>query len=140
MFLDEGMILRMVKSLYGITKRGLHCYLTYLEHHLEALGMTRAKADPRVLMRHVDGKLDGLALLQVDDTLELCSVELLLKELNDSLELRSQTRINISTRLTSFNGLKISKKDGTFLMTQTDKIDKLRMAKTEKELAGHRAM
>lgn len=69
----EGYVLKVVKPLYGIPESELHWYLTYLHHHIDELGMTRSRADPCVLYRRTGTTLDGVKVLQFDDSLKVGS-------------------------------------------------------------------
>lgn len=80
MGLQSGKVLKVVKPLYGTPKSGLNWCLTYLSHHLDALGMKGCRAGPKVLMQKRDRKLDGLVQLKVDDSLGLGSDAFLDKE------------------------------------------------------------
>lgn len=39
MNIPGNVVIQVLRPLYGIPERGLHWYLTYLEYHMEALGM-----------------------------------------------------------------------------------------------------
>lgn len=78
--LEHGHILCVVQPLYGIPKSGLNWYLTYLEHHLKVLNMTRTKEIPCVLIRQTNDELDGMVILQVEDSLGIGTSELLKDE------------------------------------------------------------
>lgn len=90
--LEEGKVLHVVLPLYGIPQQRLHWYLTYIEHHLEALGMHRSQTDPCVLIRTSDIGLDGLIHLQFDDTLGLGTQDFFNEEKVTSKEFRSKPR------------------------------------------------
>lgn len=51
MGLKKEYVLPVIKPLFWIPESGIHLYLTYLKHHTERLGMTRATSDPYVLYR-----------------------------------------------------------------------------------------
>lgn len=70
MALDDSMVLKMVRQLYGMPESGLNLYITYVEHHTDQLGMKRPKVDPCVMLKHEDGRFTGMVSLQVDDSLE----------------------------------------------------------------------
>lgn len=57
MNLQHDVVLKVVIPLYGIPESDLHWYLTYLEHHIRRLGMSRSKTDPCVLYRAENGRL-----------------------------------------------------------------------------------
>ena len=77
MMLSDDQVLRVIKPLYGIPESGLHWSLTYLEHHVESLGMKRTLIDPCVLVKRNKNGLDVLMFLQVDDSLGVGSTKLL---------------------------------------------------------------
>lgn len=67
--LPPDTVLRVVTPLYGIPQSGLQWYLTYLSHHVESLGKQRATFEPWLLFKRAHGKVKGLMIIQVDDTL-----------------------------------------------------------------------
>lgn len=68
MVLSHGVVLRVVRPLYGMPESGLQWYLTYLEHHTENLWMRRATTYPFVLLKtNRESFLSGLVMLQVLD-------------------------------------------------------------------------
>lgn len=62
-------VLKVVQLLYGTPKSDLHWYLTYLDNHTERLKMTLTKTDPCLLIKHNAGKLAGIVIQKVDDSL-----------------------------------------------------------------------
>ena len=138
--LPEGYILKVVKPLYGIPESGLHWYLTYLAHHLDTLHMTRARCDPCVLIRRSNDRLDGLILLQVDDSLGIGTPKFWEDEEIGSKSFRCKPRTKLSEKPTSFNGIFIKHQDGRYTIDQQDKIEKLTIAKTQKEFSSMRAL
>lgn len=57
----------VVKQLYCFPESGLHWHITYLDYHLDRLGMSRTTADFCLLMKKRDGKLSGMVAREVDD-------------------------------------------------------------------------
>lgn len=138
--LPDGFVLKVVKPLYGIPESGLHWYLTYLTHHLDTLHMTRSKSDPCVLIKRSKGQLEGLILLQVDDTLGLGTTNFMEEEQHHSQAFRCKPRTRLSAIPTTFNGITITSHDNMIKIQQTEKIMKLKPATTDKEFASQRAL
>lgn len=69
MNLLEHIVLQMVRPLYRITESGLHWYLTYVEYHVDGLGMECSRADPCILLHRRHGHLDRMIVSQLDDIL-----------------------------------------------------------------------
>lgn len=62
----------VVSPLYGIPERGLHWYLTYLDHHLHTPGMKKTRMNPCLPnKRYGSGAFIGMVILQVDDTFSI---------------------------------------------------------------------
>lgn len=78
--LGNEIVLRVMKQLYGIPESGIHWYLTYLEYHVDRVGMQRTRADPCVLYGRQSGQLEGLVLLQVDESFSTRTASYLEKE------------------------------------------------------------
>ena len=138
--LPKNYVLRVEKPLYGIPESGLHWYLTYLTHHLEVLHMTRSRVDPCVLYRTKNDKLEGMILLQVDDSLGMGNDEFLLEEERASNKFRCKERTPISSRPVEFNGITLMNNMGTYTMMQADKILKLRVPTNNAEYISQRAL
>ena len=138
--LQPGFVLKVVRPLYGIPESGLHWYLTYLSHHLETLGMHRATADPCVLIKRSNNEIEGLILLQVDDSLGFCTPNFMEDEERASTVFRCKPRTPISTKPISFNGIYICKKGETYSMTHGEKIDKLECVETQKAFVSQKAL
>ena len=141
MELKDGYVLRVIKPLYGIPESGLHWYLTYLAHHLDSLGMKRTRVDPCVLIKGGNNSIDGLIILQVDDSLGFGSDEFLDNEEINSKDIRCKPRTFIGLKDTSFNGINICRTiEGQYKINQTDKIDRLESSTTQKGFASMRAL
>lgn len=140
MGLPEGYVLKVVKPLYGIPESGLHWYLTYLNHHLQTLGMKRSKVDPCVLYRRTGQKLEGIIVLQVDDSLGAGMETFLNEESQASKAFRCKERTPVNETPVVFNGISIRKEGHAYTMTQSEKIDKLKPPGNDKEYASSRAL
>lgn len=68
MGLAEYTVFHVMKPLYGIPASGLHWYRMYLDHHIRRRGMTRAATNPCVLVKREGLKVEGIVVLQVDDS------------------------------------------------------------------------
>lgn len=131
----------MVKPLHGIPKSVLHWYLTYLAHHLKVIYLQRARSDRCVLIREKREKINGLILLQVDDSLDRGTNGYLQDEKRASKVLRSRPRVSITSNQTKFRGLTIKRNhEGVFFTTQEDKIKILSKKSTQKELSSSRSL
>lgn len=140
MGLSEGEVLRVVRPLYGIPESGLHWYLTYLEYHSDKLGMHRATIDPCVMIKRDKGKLKGLVMLQVDDSLRLGSEEFITEEQLAAREFKSKEREFLSNATLDFNGIRIHNVKNGIRIFQSDKIQKLKTPDSQKSFASIRAM
>lgn len=80
MRLPTHTVLQVVKPLYRIPESGLHWYQTYVKYHLEQLGMNRSRAYPCLLIRRKEEQLEGLIILQVDDSLAVVTANFLREE------------------------------------------------------------
>lgn len=125
--LDLGQAFKVLKLLCGIPECGLHWYLTYLAHHLEVLQMQCARSDPFVLIRERDVLIDGLVLLQIDESLGLVTESFLRHEESGSKVFRSKSRVPITATPTNFNFLTICANNVTEILssTRTEKVWKL---------------
>lgn len=139
--LPEGTVLEVVKPLYGIPDSGLHWYLTYLSHHIDKLEMTRSKSDPCVLFRRSHDGLDEIILLQVDDALGIGTNAFIDGESEASKEFQCKERTMLTEKPVKFNGIQIRQQStGEIEITQTDKVERLKMPKEEKEFTSQRAL
>lgn len=111
-------------SLFGIPESGLHWCLTYLAHHRDVLQMKHARVYRCVMIRRTGGRLDGLVLLQVDDSLGLGTELLLEKEGEASKMFRYNPRTPFTTTLKGFNRLTITRSTKGALLDNTKVQDK----------------
>lgn len=102
--LPDLIVLQVIKPLYGIPESGLHWYLTYLEYHIDELKMVRTKADTFFLIKRNDEGIEGMVLLQVDDSLGVGTEGFLEKEEKWSQRFRSKDRKIIGREGQQFNG------------------------------------
>lgn len=141
MNLPKDTVLRVVRPLYGIPESGLHWYLTYLDHHVGRLGMKQSRADPCFLMKHrEDGTIDGVVVLQVDDSLIVGSKQFMKMEEEAASEFQTKPRTYITDNITGFNGIQLRRTaNGTITMNAQPKITRLKIPQSEKEFASERA-
>lgn len=76
----EDTILLVVKPIYGIPESGLHWYITYLEYHIECLGMMNTTAGPCLLVKSTDGHTTGLVAPQLDGSLSVVTEQFMDEE------------------------------------------------------------
>lgn len=69
MNLPTGMILLVIKPLYGVPEAGNHWFKTYHTHHCEKLKMQQSTYDPCLLYTNSEDTGFGIVGLQTDDTL-----------------------------------------------------------------------
>lgn len=139
--LPPDTVLKVVKPLYGIPESGLHWYLTYVGHHIDKLNMTRATSDPCLLIRRDGTNLQGIVILQVDDSFAIGTEEFEQEEDEQSKEFLSKPKTILTEKQIPFNGIMIAKeKDGTIKVTQQEKITKLQHPATQKDFTSQRAL
>lgn len=66
--LPPNTVIKFLKPLYGIPEAVLHWYLRNIDHHIPRLGMRRTTVDPYMLVRKNADGINGLVILQVDDS------------------------------------------------------------------------
>lgn len=89
---------------------------------------------------HVYGNLDGLVLLQVDESVDLDYNSFLFHDKNASNVFRSRSRRPITSTPTSFKGFSISLIKSAIKTEQTSKISRLKTPKLSKEFASQREL
>lgn len=90
MDLPPNTVLRVLKPLYGILESCLHWNLAYLEHHTRRLGTKRTIVDPCVFVRREGRRVDGIVLLQVDDSSVLGTVKFIENQEHTASHLKSK--------------------------------------------------
>lgn len=101
---------RLRRPLYGLPEAGAMWYSTFARYHRNSLGMCHTATDPAVFMRHdATNKLDGMAVIQVDDTLIMGSPAFMADEERESSAFPSKGRTIISSSPVQFNGTHISR-------------------------------
>src|SRR5579862_7602121 len=67
----EGMVMQVVKPLYGIAEAETHWWATYYNHHLKKLQMMTSTYDPCLLISDTGNPEFVCIKMQTDDTLGL---------------------------------------------------------------------
>ena len=67
----KGIIVLVVKLLYGLAEAKNHWFAIYLDHHKEKLGIEILPYDPCPFITKDHGKNFGIARLQTDNTLNI---------------------------------------------------------------------
>jgi hypothetical protein len=68
---SAGIIMVIVKPLYGIAEAGAHWFATYFKHHIEQLRMAISIYDPCLLVTTDEADGFGVVRLQTDDFFNL---------------------------------------------------------------------
>ena len=113
----EGVVLQVLKPLYGVPESGTHWFRTYHNHHTANLGLVQSTYDPCLLYGP-----NAVVGLQTDDTLFLADTSYIRKE-DDELKRAGYTAKPITTLVlghdVTFNGGNISlQSDGSIKLTQ----------------------
>jgi hypothetical protein len=100
---DELWLLK--RPLYGLPESGAMWYATYAQHHRNKLEMRPTIVDPAVFVKHdAAGKLEGLCVLQVDDSLICGTADFLRQEEINSVAFPSKGRTMITEMPVEVNG------------------------------------
>lgn len=142
MGLSDDDVLLAVGPLYGIPESGLHWFMTYQPHHIEELGMKACQVDPCLLYKRQKGqKLEGLTIMQVDDTFGHGDEQFLQTENEKAKFFKSKPRhILKEGQNVVFNGCQIKlNADGSYELHNSDKLERLEKVKTAEEFISARA-
>lgn len=126
MDLPKVTILRVIRPLDCIPEIVLQWYRSYLEQHKETLGMKNLTTYPCVLVKHKDEKLEGMLILQVDDSLILGTKVFLEDEERESRKFKKKPIIELTNTPMHFNGDQISGEGYSIKIHQAEKIAKLK--------------
>lgn len=132
---------KVVRPLYGIPESGLYRSLTYMDHQSSNLGLSRFRDDSRLLYRRDGDFLTGTVTLQVDESLNVGSNEVLRHKKKQSKSFRSKPGKHMDAMVTSLDGLEIVLKEGGRLsITQEQRTNSMSLATTEKVFKRQRAL
>lgn len=102
--------------------------------------MKQTVVDPFVLYRRSRDGIDGIVMMQVDDTNSLGNQRFMEDEENSSAAFISKDRTSIKDNYIVFNGQTMVKRVEKIEMTQDDKIDYLRYPSNQKDFNSVRAL
>lgn len=141
MNLEDDDIILCVKPLYGIPESGLHWFVPYHGHHVISLQMNSTKVDPCLLFSRNDDQIEGMTILQVDDSIGLGTTEFLRRESETTKLFKSKPQLILSKENEAvFNGSQVRRnEDGTYKLHQTEKLQALQLVKTNEEYSSTRA-
>ncbi len=88
----EGIILLVVKPLYGLAEAGNYWFATYLDHYKEKLEMEMSSNNTCLLITKDGGKNFGIARLQTDDTLNIGMEAFIKKEEKEIIETKFKAK------------------------------------------------
>jgi transposase InsO family protein len=105
---DHTTLWRLRKGLYGLPESGLLWYEKYRSYHTSQLRMNVDAADPCLYSRHThDGRIDGMIVTQVDDSLQAGRESFMADEMRESSTFLSKGRFTVKASGTNFNGVTI---------------------------------
>jgi len=141
MKIPKDKVLLAVKPLYGIPESGLHWFVSYSGHHKKNLGMQSTKFDPCVLYRRNNSELEGITVLQVDDSFGFGKKSFLNDEDTTGEKYLSKPREILKIGSShDFNGLEIRRiQRNLFELNQEEKLKKLIIPTTQTEFISERA-
>ena len=130
-----------VKPLYGIPESGLYWFSTYSKHHKEELKMSATTYDPCVLYQRKAKSLNGITILQVDDSFGAGSKLFLEKESQTGRKFLSKPRELFKENTEKdFNGLRIRYHgEGKFKLLQQSKMEELKIPNNQEDFESERA-
>lgn len=110
---------RLCRPLYGLPEAGAMWYSTFARYHRNSLHMHHTATDPAVLVRHdKHGNLDGMSVIQVDDTLIMGTPLFVKDEERESVAFPSKGRTLIESKPVGFNGTVITRKGRNIVVDQ----------------------
>lgn len=141
MNLGNNEVLLVKKPLYGIPESGLHWFLTYQSHYKQMLKMHETRGDKCMLYRHTEKFLDGLTILQVDDSFGHGSATFLDDEERESNKFKCKPRdVILPGNSVQFNGVTIySARPNHYGIHQSDKMRSLQIPTNNQQLSSTRA-
>lgn len=118
MKLPRDKVIRIILPLYSMPESPMHWYKTYLDYHIQVLGMKQQPMDGCLLYRHRNGKPDAIIGVQVDDTVFGGGEVFLEIENVKSSEFPSKGRKQIYGEKQRFNGVDASQTDDKLIIDQ----------------------
>lgn len=139
--ISTNKVLNIIQPLYTMSESGLHRYLTYIDHHTNKLGTTRACTAPRLLYRHEQGTLKRVVILQADDRFIAGSEFFLEWGEEEAKQFVLKPRKVLKNEPVLFNGIHIAHiESDANCIAQSDKVDELTTPHTEVDVASQRAL
>jgi ribonuclease HI len=121
---DELWLLK--RPLYGLPESGAMWYATYAQHHRNKLEMRPTIVDPAVFVKHdAAGKLVGLCVLQVDDSLICGTADFLRQEEINSVAFPSKGRTMVTETPVEFNGSVLQRTKQGFEVNQNAYVESI---------------
>lgn len=118
---------RLCRPLYGLPEAGAMWYSTFARYHRNSLLMHHTATDPAVFVRHdKHGCLEGMSVVQVDDTLIMGTSAFMEDEERESVAFPSKGRTSIEDKPVSFNGTVLTRRGRDVIVDQhayTDNLD-----------------
>eukprot|EP00173_Palmaria_palmata_P000915 Plantae.Rhodophyta-Palmaria_palmata.ctg14716.p1 GENE.Plantae.Rhodophyta-Palmaria_palmata.ctg14716~~Plantae.Rhodophyta-Palmaria_palmata.ctg14716.p1 ORF type:complete len:201 (-),score=15.59 Plantae.Rhodophyta-Palmaria_palmata.ctg14716:638-1240(-) len=117
---------KLRRPLYGLPEAGAMWYSTFARYHRNSLMMHHTATGPAVFVRHAsEGRLEGLSVLQVDDTLVIGNETFMASEAKESDAFPFKGRTLIQSKPVGFNGTNLSRRDCDVVVEQHDYTDAL---------------
>ena len=119
---NKGMVLHVMKPLYGLPESPINWYTTYVSHFKKTLQMDCSPHDPCLLIRKKkrDEKCDGIVLLQVDDSLTFGTSQFHEEEKRAAKRFDNHGARQLGKVSMLHNGAKISFENGIYRICQSD--------------------
>lgn len=132
----EGRLFIVIHTFYGIPEPGLHWDLTHLDNHSKRLNINYIISDPCLSIRHKDGKLDGMEILQAEYCLEIGTPKFMEDEEESAKNLKAKPKTVLSKTAMSFNGSETTSNptDKTIIMKKTNTIIKVKLQDDEERV------
>jgi hypothetical protein len=132
--LPPGMLLKILRPLYGVPEAGTHWFRTYHNHHTEKLKLQQSFYDPCLLFAF-NNDIQAIIGLQTDDTLLACNTVFKDKE-QEELEkaqfpAKPLQKLTVNSPL-EFNGMTLTKSpEGSITISQSLHIEKITLVDTD---------
>lgn len=138
--LPPDTVLNVIHPLYGIPESFLPWYLTYLDHHITRLSMSRSTTYPCIMYINDNGILRGAVGLPVHERLAFVYAPFLFQEEREVHIVKSKPRMIFSNVPIPLNGSNIPTRGTTILMTQADQVYHLSIPTEQKAFTIQRAL